>query len=638
MRKIVMLIVTLALAATLHAADAVPTGHPDFYPSPERPIGWRGDGTGAWPGANCVTNWNAQTGENIVWKVETPGAGQCQPIVVGDRVFVTADPNLLLCYSAHDGKLLWQTAIDHTLCMNEEDRKAAREEQAFFDGKWKEYCEWRRKTTKLEEGILRISEIGPAPDNTKDRKALEKWEQSRREALKDLYAGRGNICVVLHLAEPGDAGYEKFQKLVMKDPELKALFDQVAAEQKENYWRKFNANENGLMWELNKMPSLDKRYSEAQKKYDIWCTVSNNWIGYTTYSFSTPITDGKYVYVTTANNAVAAVDLNGKVAWMIWEHRPGRSGIMHTQYVPSPALMDGKLLVSQMGLLRVYDVTDGKKIWEIWGPNAVANGNKGKQKNYFYRGDPESTSPMVGHLSLPDGKSLGIVALGDGADTGANIWRLDDGKLLLAGKGILPATGAGATPVLQHETGILIGANKVVQLRATSRDEVVAELLWEGKDLIKFSSRCLTDDRFYTSNSEKGKEPVVAYDVHTGKIMKALKGNAAGFFNSPIIAGTRLYTFVSNNSWGDHFLGRPIVSITDLNTEVSNIISSPYIDNCITDGDFGFGTTPFQQNSSPSAQANRLFFRSRGLLWCIGDPKQPFPTPKDCPADAKVEK
>ena len=87
----------------------LPYGHPDFYPSPERPLGWRGDGAGAWPGAKVVTFWNAETGENIVWKSPMPAPSFSQPLVVGEKVLTMADPNLLICVSVHDGKTLWQS-------------------------------------------------------------------------------------------------------------------------------------------------------------------------------------------------------------------------------------------------------------------------------------------------------------------------------------------------------------------------------------------------------------------------------------------------------------------------------------------------------------------------------------------------
>ncbi len=51
----------------------IPLGHREFYPSAERPVGWRGDGTGAWPGATPVAAFNGETGKNIVWKVPMAG-------------------------------------------------------------------------------------------------------------------------------------------------------------------------------------------------------------------------------------------------------------------------------------------------------------------------------------------------------------------------------------------------------------------------------------------------------------------------------------------------------------------------------------------------------------------------------------
>ena len=44
-----------AVAATAQGEPLL--GSPDFYPSPERPIGWRADGTGRFPAANPPTQW-----------------------------------------------------------------------------------------------------------------------------------------------------------------------------------------------------------------------------------------------------------------------------------------------------------------------------------------------------------------------------------------------------------------------------------------------------------------------------------------------------------------------------------------------------------------------------------------------------
>ena len=82
-------------------------GSAAFRPSAERPVGWRGDGSGRYPSADPVSRWSEK--ENVLWKTEV-GAGQSSPIVVGPRVFITAEPDLLICLDAETGKELWRKA------------------------------------------------------------------------------------------------------------------------------------------------------------------------------------------------------------------------------------------------------------------------------------------------------------------------------------------------------------------------------------------------------------------------------------------------------------------------------------------------------------------------------------------------
>lgn len=79
--------------------------------------GWRGprgDGTSEEP--TVPTAWNGATGENIAWKVPTPGGGHSSPIVWGDRLFVTGcvdetEERVLACYNAKTGDKLWQQTV-----------------------------------------------------------------------------------------------------------------------------------------------------------------------------------------------------------------------------------------------------------------------------------------------------------------------------------------------------------------------------------------------------------------------------------------------------------------------------------------------------------------------------------------------
>jgi outer membrane protein assembly factor BamB len=88
-------------------SDQTPLGSPMFYPSPQHPLGWRGDGTGNYAGAQPATRWSDKL--NVAWRTEV-GEGHSSPVVVGDRVLITSEPDLLVCLDAASGKVLWRKA------------------------------------------------------------------------------------------------------------------------------------------------------------------------------------------------------------------------------------------------------------------------------------------------------------------------------------------------------------------------------------------------------------------------------------------------------------------------------------------------------------------------------------------------
>lgn len=71
------------------------------------PTGWRNDGNGIFPGATPPVEWSFKPEKNIAWHT-TVGASYSSPVVVGDRVFLTAEPDKLLCVARDDGKVLWE--------------------------------------------------------------------------------------------------------------------------------------------------------------------------------------------------------------------------------------------------------------------------------------------------------------------------------------------------------------------------------------------------------------------------------------------------------------------------------------------------------------------------------------------------
>lgn len=66
------------------------------------------------PAMDIPTNWDAATGENLLWKTEIPLGGNSSPVVWSDHVFVTGadlDARNVYCFSARDGHLKWTCGI-----------------------------------------------------------------------------------------------------------------------------------------------------------------------------------------------------------------------------------------------------------------------------------------------------------------------------------------------------------------------------------------------------------------------------------------------------------------------------------------------------------------------------------------------
>jgi outer membrane protein assembly factor BamB len=60
--------------------------------------------------------------ENILWMSQLPGRSTSTPIVVGDRIFLMAEPDELLCLDKASGKILWTAANNHFEALTAKER------------------------------------------------------------------------------------------------------------------------------------------------------------------------------------------------------------------------------------------------------------------------------------------------------------------------------------------------------------------------------------------------------------------------------------------------------------------------------------------------------------------------------------
>ena len=108
MWRLFLAVIMATVGGDAWADDFIPLGAPDFRPSMERPFGWRGDGTGRFPGATPVTDWSET--ENVRWSANV-GSSYSSPVLAEQFVFVLSEPGLLVCLRRADGALRWKLAL-----------------------------------------------------------------------------------------------------------------------------------------------------------------------------------------------------------------------------------------------------------------------------------------------------------------------------------------------------------------------------------------------------------------------------------------------------------------------------------------------------------------------------------------------
>jgi outer membrane protein assembly factor BamB len=129
MRTAVLSFALIVLSGAAFAAEPS-LGSADFTPSPDRPFGWRGDGTGRFVAADPPTMWSAK---NVRWSAAV-GQSYSSPILTAKLIIVASEPNHLIAVNRADGKVLWKTEIKPADLADEKSRKAAAEYELPKDG------------------------------------------------------------------------------------------------------------------------------------------------------------------------------------------------------------------------------------------------------------------------------------------------------------------------------------------------------------------------------------------------------------------------------------------------------------------------------------------------------------------------
>jgi len=320
--------VLLAQLSSSWAADT-PLGHKDFCPSPNRPVGWRGDGSGHYPSANPPLT---RSPRNLVWKVSLPNWSNASPIVVGDRVFVCSEPTSLICVAEADGRILWERdaeIVDDLLTPDERTR---------FESTQRRLEALERERISLLIAMSReAAKSLPGPDER------ERLGEKRRERIDALKAEQAEIARCLSAVPLPERFTPERLALAQRQTGIADALYREEAEYNPS------AAQSALQPDLDRLDAAQQRERKSLKReLETWAgrlPTPPNQAGKmhpsTGYSTPTPVSDGRFVYAAFGTGAVACFNVDGGRRWIRYVGQPSAT----CGQVASPVLLGGRVIV-----------------------------------------------------------------------------------------------------------------------------------------------------------------------------------------------------------------------------------------------------------------------------------------------------
>jgi outer membrane protein assembly factor BamB len=277
------------------------------------------------------------------------------------------------------------------------------------------------------------------------------------------------------------------------------------------------------------------------------------------YAFSTPITDGTFLYIRNATGALACVDVDGNIKWMRdFPYNNGNSTVV------SLAMADGKVVYSWPAekdtmRLTAMDRETGKTVWET---DPIRKGS-----------DDGTVTPLVVTF-----KGIEILITG-----GGDIFRASDGIRLAKEVG----SNTFCAPAFHDDTIYFLrnGDVDAVQLTLAEADRIEAKKLWtakprvEGKNSSMYGGPVYYDGylhiledlgHYFVIDTKDGKV------VHASMILTAKPGeDTVCIYNNLSVAGGRIYGIDQKMSRGIILTPGPEAKVLGRNNGLGNTTSTP---------------------------------------------------------------
>lgn len=326
--------------------------------------GPRGDGTSS--EMQIPVAWNGATGEGVAWKTEIPGKGHSSPIVWADMIFLTtcledSHARMLLCLNRNDGSLRWKTSVAVSPLETKHELNSFASGTPATDGQ-----------TVYVTFLLADGHEVPAPNVGTPRPVTP------GTLLVAAYDMNGQK---LWSAEPG--GFTSVHGFCSSPVIYENLLIINGDHDGDSYIAGLSRETGKLIWKIprehktrsyctpliRRIDGKDQMVMTGSKRIVSLdpLTGTTNWLieGPTEQFVSSMVCDGKMFYMTAGfpTHHVMAIRPDGlgdvtqtHIAWHSEEAKC---------YVPSPILIDNKLLVADdRGTVNCFDTANGNRLWQ----------------------------------------------------------------------------------------------------------------------------------------------------------------------------------------------------------------------------------------------------------------------------------
>lgn len=285
--------------------------------------------------------------KNVAWVTKLPNWSNAMPIIVGDKIFLMAEPDELICINKQDGKILWSRRTTFVDATSPDDKK-----------RFSQF----KELEALNDSLKKTEEMGKRVEiRQKMLKLLKDVDEENKKTNPDYLEIYKLQAVLKDAGASEDAKSKTVAEIRKKLSEMKCpreinpLYQVI-----EPLEERINAPDT----KPEDREAIKKKFHEYLSKLGpkpMYPFHPSSHVGGIGFACPTPVSDGKNVYVFINGFGIAGCyDLSGNLKWARLVTDMGDAGAFHNN---THVLAEGKMVVLRGSVLRAFEAETGKVLW-----------------------------------------------------------------------------------------------------------------------------------------------------------------------------------------------------------------------------------------------------------------------------------